>query len=196
MNQQSATANGGDVWAPGVFNSFLREITKSPDSVAGGVFVGRFTDGLRIEGLIATVESGRASAVVLDNDSWDWISGVWREFYSTQSLVGWYCSRPGLGAVPTERDVATHQKFFQNNQALLVSVDPTDRSLVGYVIADNGLPVEIVRGQIDEAIYTQQRMLPSGQSANPNLIRWAVASGGIVGLAAFLITGASGWPFA
>lgn len=194
MDQLQPTTSPADVWAPGVFNNFLREIAKSGDSVAGGVFVGTLFGGLRIDGVVSILDNGRSSAVVLDDESWKWVESVWGEFYAKQSLVGWYCSRPGLNAVPTDRDIAAHQQFFGDSQAILVCVDPRVRSLVGYVVMDDGSPFEVVRGGIDS-----QLELSSGLHSNEPtslLMPWAIGSGVVVGLLAFVVSGASGWPFA
>lgn len=195
MNAPGATYDKG-VWAPGVYNSFLREITKAPGAVTGGVFVGRFTGGLRVEGLVSTVDEGRSSAVVLDKNTWKWVGDVWSEFYSSQSLVGWYCSRPGLGAVPTERDVQTHLKYFQNNQSILVCVDPELGLMVGYLITENGAPIEVVRGEMDASAIPGTRALGSGKGDEVNLLPWAIGAGVVLGFLGFLVTGSTGWPFA
>lgn len=194
MNRVQPTSPSSDVWAPGVFNNFLREIAKSGDSVAGGVFVGTLTGGLRIDGVVSILDDGRSSAVVLDEESWHWVESVWREFYAKQSLVGWYCSRPGLNALPTDRDVAAHQQFFGGNQAMLVCVDPRTRLLIGYLILDDGSPVEVVRGEIDPDL----QLSPDLHANKPTalLTPWAVGCGILVGLLAFFAAGATGWPFA
>lgn len=186
------------VWAPGVYNNFLREITRAPDQVAGGIFVGSQFDGLRIEGVIATTAGGRLSAPILDDAAWSKAQGIWSEFYKNQRLVGWYASRPGQGAIPTEADVAAHRTYFQGSQALLVCVDPVERALVGYMISEAGAPVEVVRGRIEESVMPVAPEAPAAETYGVDLVPWAVGGGAFAGAVLYLATLASGnggWPF-
>lgn len=198
MNDSVPQQPSESVWAPGVYNNFLREIIRAPDQVAGGIFVGSQFDGLRIEGVISTTEGGRLTAAILDDAAWSKAQEIWSEFYKNQRLVGWYASRPGQGAIPTESDVAAHRRYFQGSQSLLVCVDPVDRALVGYTIADTGSPMEVVRGRIDESVMPIAPEAPAADAHGVDVVPWAVGGGAFTGAVFYLITLASGnggWPF-
>lgn len=182
-------------WAPGVLEGFLEEVLADRKSTAAGAIVGREEAGRPvIDGIIATVQRGPAGAVAFDRASWGWVHEARGSYYGDSAVIGWYCSRPGVGAVPTEVDVETHQRYFPDGDYVLICVDPVAATIAAFAASPGGQMVGLGSGDLHEMLGVTPLEPPRFRFA-PELVA-AGLCGATVGLLAWALAGGGGWPFA
>lgn len=180
-------------WAPGVLEEFLATVLIDRKSTAAGVLVGREAAGRpQIDGFITTVDRGRAGQVAMDRERWGWVHESRSTHYPDSAVIGWFCSRPGVEAVPTQVDVQTHLQFFPNGNLVMLCVDPSSLRVAAYTERDQRM-FSIGSGNLHQMLGVPPTV-DSEVRIPPELI-----GAGLVGLAlgvvAWALTGAGSWPF-
>ncbi|MBJ7458381.1 MAG: hypothetical protein JHD02_04255 [Thermoleophilaceae bacterium] len=181
-------------WAPGVLDGFLKHVLADRKSTAAGAILGvEFEGRPQINGIVATVEKGAIGAVAFDRSSWGWVHEARSTHYPDSTVIGWYCSRPNLGAVPTEVDVETHQHYFPGGNYVMLCVDPVAAKIAAYVCDSAGRIVSLGRGDLHEMLGIAPLVEPRFQFSPQ--VAAAAALGCAAGLVAWAATGGGAWPF-
>lgn len=181
-------------WAPGVLDGFLTEVLADRKSTTAGAILGVEFDGRpQINGIVATVERGAIGAVAFDRTSWGWVHEARATHYPDSTVIGWYCSRPNLGAVPTEVDVETHQHYFPHGNYVMLCVDPVAAQIAAYVCDPSGSIVSLGRGNLHEMLGIAPLEDPRFKFS-PQIAAAAVL-GCATGLIAWAASGGGAWPF-
>lgn len=180
-------------WAPGVLDSFLAIILEDRKSTSAGALVGREVNGRpQIDGVIATVQGGKAGSIAFDRENWGWVHEVRVSHYPESSVIAWFCARPNLNAVPTEVDVQTHLQFFGDGEYVMICVDPISLQVAAYRF-EAGQPHSIGRGDLNSL----REFGP--MSDKPARIHTELIGASLIGLAigivAWVVAGAGSWPF-
>lgn len=184
---------GFGAWAPGVFESFIGIVLEERGSTSAGAIVGRTFEGRpRIDGVITTVRRGQVGSVAFDRTSWGWVHEVRGSRYPESAVAGWFCARPGIAAVPTEVDVATHRQFFPGGDHVLICVDPLSLEVAAYRGVD-GQMRSIGRGDLN-ALSNFSPIEPGPVWISAEAVA-AGMIGLIIGAASWLVAGSGGWPF-
>lgn len=182
------------MWAPGVLDEFLAQVLGDRGATAAGAMVGVDHAGApMINGIIATVERGQTGATAFDRTRWGWVHEMRGTYYADSELIGWYCSRPNVGAVPTEVDVAMHRQFFAGGQYLLICVDPSAALIATYLGNEDGSMVTLGRGDL-HALLGVKPIERKKFGISGGVVAASVL-GACFGLAAWFLSGAGGWPF-
>lgn len=181
-------------WAPGVLEEFLMSTLGDRSATSAGAIVGNMQDhGLMIDGIITTVERGSTGAVAFDRSRWGWVHEARGTHYPDSTLIGWYCSRPNVGAVPTEVDAKTHDQFFPGGGFLLICVDPAAAKIAAYLSNEDGAMVSVGSGDLNELMGLEP--IASRKLGITRAMVGASVAGCACGLAAWFAAGAGGWPF-
>lgn len=189
---QGSTGTFG-AWGPGVLDEFLATLLKDRKATTSGVLVGRELSGRpQIDGVITTVQGGRSGQVAFDRESWGWVHESRASHYPDSAVIGWFCARPGVGAIPTEVDVQTHAQFFPNGDYVLLCVDPISLRVGAYVGSGQRM-VSIGSGDLHQMLG----VAPTTEVKTripPELIG-AGLIGLAIGVVCWALTGAGSWPF-
>jgi proteasome lid subunit RPN8/RPN11 len=182
-------------WAPGVLDGFLTEVLKDRKATAAGAIIGQEEDGKPlINGIVATVEHGAVGAVAFERTSWGWVHEARTTYYPDSTVIGWYCSRPNVGARPTEVDVETHSHYFPNGNYVMICVDPVAALIAAYVADASGAIVSLGSGDLHQMLGIAP-LEESRFKFSPQVAAAAVL-GVATGLLAWAIAGGGAWPFA